>query len=378
MSQSVGIRSLALSLPNIKRTNDYYREKYPELVAQSEQKSLAKLFSVTNNPRNEFDFNMLPYLQDPFRGTVQRWVLAPDESSLMLQERAARQALDAANLTPQEVDLMLVASVWPEKIGFGDAAFLARQLNLQGAAWNIDAACGVTPVALQTACALVRSQEYRHVLVVISCSYSRFFDEDDTLSWFMSDGVGAFVVSSLAPHQGILGTKTIHTAALCDIFFAKLTEDEQGNPQVRMRMDKSANQAIRGTAVEQLRTCCEGAVAAASVTMEQIDFFIFNTSTAWATQFCAQVLGIDVERTINLYHHYANLGPVITVANLYYAAQLNKIHENDLVLIYGLGAAGVASASVMRWGDVALGSMPHLHEFDSVLRQSEEQNLVLC
>ncbi|MFN6560901.1 MAG: 3-oxoacyl-ACP synthase III family protein [Nostoc sp. ChiSLP01] len=368
VNQSVGIRSLALSLPTIKRTNDYYKEKYPDVIAESEQRSLARLFSLAGStPNNEFDSQMLPYLQDPFRGTVQRWVLAPEESSLMLQERAARAALDAAKLTPKEVDLMLVASIWPEQIGFGDAAFLARQLNLEGAAWNLDAACGVTPVALQTACALVQAGEYRNVLVVISCAYSRFFDEDDTLSWFMSDGAGAFVVSSLAPNQGILGTKTIHTAALCNSFFAKLTEDEQGNPQIHMRMGKGANKAIRDTAVEQLRTCCEGALAAAGVTLDEIDFFIFNTSTAWSASFCTTVLGIDPEKTINLYSEYANIGPVIAIANLYYAVQLGKIQENDLVLIYGLGAAGAASASVMRWGNVALSTVPNLHEPFSAL-----------
>jgi 3-oxoacyl-[acyl-carrier-protein] synthase-3 len=374
----VGIRSLALSLPSIKRTNDYYREKYPELVAQAEQKSLARLFSLAGSaPSNEFDQEMVPYLSDPFRGTVDRSVLAPGESSLMLEERAARDALDAAKLTPKDVDLLLVASIWPEQIGFGDAAFLARQLGLQGAAWNLDAACGVTPVALQTACALVRTGEYRNVLVVISCSYSRFFDEDDTLSWFMSDGAGAFVVGSLKPNQGILGTKTIHTAALCDIFFAKLTQDDQGNPQVHMRMGKGANKAIRETAVGQLRTCCEGAVAAANVTLEQVDFFIFNTSTAWSARFCIRVLDIDPERTINLYSQYANIGPVITLANLYYAVQLGKIHENDLVLVYGLGAAGAASASVMRWGNVALASAP-LKKPDSVVKSSSDRSLACC
>ncbi|MBD2518812.1 3-oxoacyl-ACP synthase [Nostoc sp. FACHB-973] len=379
LNHPVGIRSIALSLPSIKRTNNYYREKYPEVIAESEQKSLARLFSLAGStPNNEFDSEMLPYLKDPFRGTVHRWVLAPEESSLMLQERAARAALDAAELTPKEVDLMLVASVWPEQIGFGDAAFLARQLSLEGAAWNLDAACGVTPVAFQTASALVRTGEYRNVLVVISCAYSRFFDEDDTLSWFMSDGAGAFVVSSLAPNQGILGTKTIHTAALCDSFFAKLTEDEQGNPQIHMRMGKGANKAIRETAVGQLRTCCEGALAAAGVTLEEIDFFIFNTSTAWSANFCTRVLGIDPERTINLYSEYANIGPVITIANLYYAVQLGKIHENDLVLIYGLGAAGAASASVMRWGDVALSTVPNLHEPEIILTSSLDPSLAFC
>jgi 3-oxoacyl-[acyl-carrier-protein] synthase-3 len=52
--QSVGIRAIAMTCPSIKRTNDFYREKYPELIAQSEQKSLAKLFSLTNSmPSNE-------------------------------------------------------------------------------------------------------------------------------------------------------------------------------------------------------------------------------------------------------------------------------------------------------------------------------------
>ena len=378
MHPPVGIRSLAVSFPSIRRTNDYYREKYPDLVAQAEQKSLARLFSLAGStPSNEFDLEMVPYLSDPFRGTVDRWVLSPGESSLMLEERAARDALDAAKLTPKDVDLLLVASIWPEQIGFGDAAFLARQLGLQGAAWNLDAACGVTPVALQTACAMVRAGEYRNVLVVISCSYSRFFDEDDTLSWFMSDGAGAFVIGSLEANQGILGTKTIHTGALCDIFFAKLTEDEQGNPQVHMRMGKGANKAIRETAVGQLRTCCEGAVAAADVTMEQIDFFIFNTSTAWGARFCTRVLGIERERTINLYPQFANIGPVITVANLYYAAQLDKIHENDLVLVYGLGAAGAASASVMRWGNVALAPAP-LNKPGSAVKSSSDRSLACC
>jgi 3-oxoacyl-[acyl-carrier-protein] synthase-3 len=376
---AVGIRSLALSFPIIRRTNDYYQEKYPELIAQAEQKSLARWFSLAGStPSNEFDLEMVPYLSDPFRGTIERWVLGPGESSLTLEYRAARDALDAAELSPDDVDLMIVASVWPEQIGLGDAAFLARQLGLRGAAWNLDATCGSTPVALQTACALVRAGEYRNVLVVISCTYSRFLDEDDTASWFLSDGAGAFVVSSLGLNQGILGTKTIHTDALCDLLLSKLIKDAQGNPQVRMQLGKDANRVTRETAVRFLRTCCEGAITAAGVTLEQIDFFIFNTPTAWFARFCTRVLGIDSERTINLYPQYANIGPVLIVANLYHAACLGKIRENDLVLIYGFGAAGAASASVMRWGNVALGSFPHLNEPYSAVKSSEDTSLAPC
>ncbi|MEA5602771.1 ketoacyl-ACP synthase III family protein [Nostoc sp. UHCC 0252] len=376
MDQPVGIRAIAVSFPSTRRTNDYYRQKYPELIAQAEQKSLARMFSLTDStPSNEFDLEMMPYLSDPFRGTVDRWVLDSGESSLTLQERAARDALEAARLSPKDVDLMIVASVWPEQIGLGDAAFLARKLSLGGAAWNLDATCGSTPIALQTACALVRAGEYRNVLVVISCTYSRFFDEDDTMSWFLSDGAGAFVVGSLESNQGILGTKTIHAGELCDVVFPKLTTDAQGNPQLRMKLCKEANKVTRSTAVGFLRTCCEGAIAAAGVTLDQIDFFIFNTSTAWFASFCTRVLGIDPKRTIDLYSQYANIGPVLTVANMYYAAKLGKIRENDLVLIYGFGAAGAIAANVMRWGNVALSPDP-LESSKSATESSQQKSEV--
>jgi len=375
---SVGIRSIALSLPSIRRTNDYFIEKYPQLFAQAEQKSLARLFSLAGStPSNEFDLEMMPYLSDPFRGTIERRVLGPGESSLTLEERAAREALDAAKLSPDEVELMIVASVWPEQIGFGNAAFLARQLGLQGAAWNVDAACGVTPVVLQNACALVRAGEYKNILVVISCTYSRFFDDNDTLSWCIGDGAGAFVVGLLEPHQGILGTKTINTSIWCDTLSSQITEDELGNLRIRMQTEKSANKLFRETSADLLLSCCQGAVSAAGVTLDQIDCFLFHTTSAWFASFSTRVLGIEPNRTINLYPQYANVGPVITVANMYHAAQTGKIRENDLVLIYGFGVAGAASASVMRWGNVALASSP-LNEHDSIVKKTENKSLLSC
>jgi 3-oxoacyl-[acyl-carrier-protein] synthase III len=370
---SVGISSLTLSLPSSRRTKNYYVQKYPELIAQAEKKGLAKMFSLANStPSNKFELEMMAYLSDPFRGTVERRVLSPGESSLTIEYQAAKDVLNVAKLSSEDVDLLLVASFLPEYIGFGNGAFLARQLGLRCGAWNLDATCCSTLVALQTACALVQAGTYRNVLVIISCTYSRFFDEDDTLSWFFSDGAGAFIVDSLKPSQGILSTKTVNTSALCDQFSFKLLEDEQGNPRLRMQICKGANKAISETAESLLITCCKDAVAAAGVTLEQIDFFIFNTPSAWFASFCTHTLGIDPERTINVYPLYANIGPALTLANMYHAAQLGKIRENDLVLIYGFGAASSASASVIRWGEVALGPDP-LKKPDLMVKESKDK-----
>ncbi len=352
----VGIKSLAVSFPSVIRTNDYYREKYPDLVAKSEEKTLARLFSLASyQPSNKFEIEMVPFLSDPFRGTIERRLLAPDESSLILECRAAKDALAAANLSPHEVDLIISCSVPSEYIGYGNATFVARELGLQCGSWNLDATCGSTPIALDTACALIQSGRYHNILVVISCAYSRLLNESDTLSWSFGDGGGAFVVSTLGVNQGILGTKVINTSVLCDQIRVNATTDEQGKQCLRMQMSKNMNRVISQSAEPMLQTCCDGAVASAGITLDDVDFFIFNTPSAWFSNFCIKVLGIDPERTISCYPQYANIGPVLTIANLYNATKMGKIRENDLVLMYGFGAASSASATVMRWGDVALG-----------------------
>ncbi|MEO1560145.1 MAG: 3-oxoacyl-[acyl-carrier-protein] synthase III C-terminal domain-containing protein, partial [Cyanobacteria bacterium J06632_19] len=358
MNRPVGIRAIAVSFPSIQRTNDYYRKRYPQLFEIAEEKSLTKLLSPSGSiPSNVFEEEMVPYLSDPFRGSLKRWVLGVGESSLTLEYQAACDVLAAAQLTSDAVDLILVASVWPEQIILGNATFLANKLGFKGAAWNINGGTGSTPLALQTAHALVQTGQYRQVLVVVSCTYAQFFDETDTIAWHTSDAAGAFIVSSIEPYQGILGTKVIHTGAV-DVVSAKPVNDSHGNPQVRIQISNDANKLANILAEEYLKTCCEGACELAGVRLDQIDFFIFHTLSAWFASFGARVLGISPEQTINLYPHYGNCGPVLTVANLYYAAQFEKIKENDLVLVYGMGGAGVAAANVMRWGKVALGTNP--------------------
>lgn len=357
--QPVGIRSIAVSFPSIIRTNDYYRENSPELITGAEKKTLSKVFSTTDSSSmNEFDLEMLPYMSDPFRGTVERRVFAPDETSLSISYKAAKDALDAAKLSPQDIDLMLVATIFPEQIVPGNAAFLAGELGLQGAAWNLDSTCSNAMVALQTAAALVRAGEYRNVLVVICTNYSKFTDENDTLSFLSGDGAGAFVVSSLKANQGVLGTKIINTASTCGTFYNEFTTDSQGNPRMFIRAAKGTGKVLSDTSIQLVRQCCSGALEAAGVTLDDINLFAFNTPTAWYSKVCARVLGIDHQRTIDLHERYANIGPMLPLANLYHGAELGRIRENDLVLLYTIGSVSNAGASVMRWGDVAIGPTP--------------------
>ncbi len=194
--------------------------------------------------------------------------------------------------------------------------------------------------------------------VVMSTAYTRFTDEEDPFSWWLGDGAGAFLVSSQPEGQGILGSKFINTAETCGTFFTELTIDAQKKPRLLIRASKGAGRQLGDTTVSYVRECCQGATADANVTLAQIDFFIFNTPTAWYTEVCTHALAIDPTRTINVNPLYANIGPVLPLANLYHAAASGKIRENDRVLVYTIGSVSNAGAVVMRWGDVALGAAP--------------------
>lgn len=359
--KNAGMRSLAVSFPRVRRTNDYWRTKYPAMVATAEQASLARVWASVgprDPEKHAFDAEMEPFVNDPFRGSTNRRVLGPGESSQSIELRAAKDALAAAGMDPGDVELMIVHSFLPDQIGVGNAAFLAGSLGMRGAAWNLETACTSSVVALQTASAMVRAGEYKNVLVVASCTYSRAAEETDTLSWFLGDGAAAFVVGEVPDGQGVLGAKVVNTSVTCGTFYYDLVTDPVNGPKVRMLANPKTGKVLRDTAQPFMMECCEGALRAAGVTLNDIDFFALNTPTAWFADFAARALGVDRDRIEDTHALYANIGPVLMPVNLHHAARRGRIRPGDLVLVYAIGSVSTAGAAVMRWGDVALGPEP--------------------
>lgn len=383
---SVGLKSLAVRFPREIRTNAYFRDRHPALVADAEARTLAKLWRPEGGTRLLFDRCAAPYLSDPFRGAVERRVCAqeprpapgaesdqraapghprgaegqPDsEDAFTLELGAAVEALERASLLASEVDLLIACSFRASHIGVGNAAFIARALGLRGTAWNLETACSSAVTALQVAVGLVRAGLYRNVLVTVSCTYSLDTDEADTLSWFMGDGAGAFLVGSVPPGQGYLGGSFLHTGETCEAFAYEPTlEPATGGVVMRIRSGPGTGRILRETSAPFVERCCWGALQDAGVAIEEIRCFVVNTPTAWFADFAAAVLGIDPGLVVNTNPLYGNIGPALTTANLHYAARTGRLGPGDLALVYAIGSVSSAGAVVLRWGDVALGGDP--------------------
>jgi len=357
---TAGLRSLALGMPEIVRTNDFWRTEHPDLVAQPHATPLARA-NRTPDPHSRtrlFDEEMAPYLGDPFKGSVARRLVEAGGTMLPYEVKAVRDALAAAQMTAEDVDLLICCSFVPDHLDTGNAPYLCGALGLKGTAWNLESTCSGGLHAIHAASALVATGAYRTIVVVVSVHYSKVIDERHTLAWNSGDGAAAFVVSGVDGGAGLLGFKSIHTAESCGTFYMKLATGAAGEPLVRMGARLDAGRLLREHGEHTIRTCCLGAIEAAGVTLADIDFFIFPTPVPWYARFCARVLNVDPARTISTHRFYCNVGPVLPAVNLYHAAETARIREGSLVLVSTIGSVSSAAAAVMRWGDVALGPAP--------------------
>ncbi|NEO27040.1 MAG: 3-oxoacyl-ACP synthase [Kamptonema sp. SIO4C4] len=373
----IGIRSLAISFPSVIRTNDYWQQKYPEMVRSQPKRSRKNRAAISGTADCGFDLwsqEVAPYLSDSFRGSLERRVLGENESSLAVQCRAATEALAAAKLDVREVDVAIATSLFADNLGMDNTPQLTQKLGLNCPAWSLESTCSSALIALQNACALIQTGEYQNALVIVSHFGSNTVRETDTLAWSLGDGAGAFVVAQLQPNQGVLANKVVSTADTHGAYSHQLEIDPFGKPRITTQTGENAS-SLAETAVDFVRTCCQEAAVKAGVSLAQIDFFVFNTPTAWYANVCTRALDIEPERTLNLYPYYGNIGPVFPLANLNHAAREEKIQENSLVLVYTNGASATAAATVMRWGDVALGTAPAppLTSCDTRVRLQETQ-----
>ncbi len=358
-----GMRSLAVALPSVLRTNAHWREHHPEMVARAEEHALAKLWGTRDGAREDegastFDRTMRPYVDDPFRGTVERRVRAPGETALSVEVRAARAALEAASLSVDDVDLTLSTSFPGDRFAVGNAAYLAAELGLRTPAWNFETACSGSVVGLHMASSLVRSGDYRRVLVVASTSNSALCVDDEGLSWLTGDGAGAFVVEPAPEGFGVLGWTTVNTVDMNDMFVVHSLARADGSTRLVGRASPTAGKIGRETAEPYLRRCVDGALSMAGMRPDQIDFWVFNTPNAWYADFCAAVLGVGPDRYHSVYPRYANMGAALMPATLYHALHEGRARPGDTLLLYSIGSTSTASAIVMRIGEIARGPFP--------------------
>lgn len=354
------IRSIAVAFPETVRRNQWWEDRHPELVANAREATLAKVWADFDpGSASTYDRAIAKHLEDPFRGTVERRVMGPEDSAQAMEAAAAEAALAAGGFEAEDIDLILINALRPDSHVVGDAAYLVRRLGLRAPAIDFESACSSALVGFHLASDLIRAGRYERILVVACCTYTRDVDQGDSFSWFLGDGTAAFVVEAAdRRREGLLGAHTVPTIETCGAFAYHL-ELVDGAPALRINADKRlAGKSIRDNSESFLRRCVDGALSEAGVSLSAVDFLVVNTPTAWYAEFCATALGMDMSRTVDNYPRFANCGPALWGNNLHTALCEGRVNPGDLVLGYSVGSVSTATAALFRAGDIATGPRP--------------------
>ena len=348
-SLPIRLASVAVKLPERVITNGHFADRFPAQVKRITDSALGRLWRPAEDGKiHIFDEVMAPFLQDPFRGCVERRWLTAGQQVVELEEAAARAALDAAGLGIGDIDGIIDAAFFPDQIYVGNAPFLAQRLGFHGPAFNIESACSGGVVGIITAAGLVASGAMQRILVVTSCNYSRVNREDDTISWGNGDGAAAFVIErATTAGAGVLGFSIRSTQNTCGMVTADM-ELENGVAVMRMRTAREASNSLRDASEQMIAACALDALAKAGLTIADVDVVTANCPTAWYQNLLSRSLGIDVDKVINIHPRTANIGPALFPVAFDEAVRTGRVKPGGVVLVYAIGSVSNAAAFVLR------------------------------
>jgi 3-oxoacyl-[acyl-carrier-protein] synthase-3 len=279
-------------------------------------------------------------------GIRQRHIAGADEKSSTLATNAARAAMDAAQCTAQDIDLVIVATSTPDMIFPSTACLVQANLGIrQGAAFDMQAVCSGFVYALATANALIRTGAHKRALVIGAEVFSHILDWSDRGTCVLfGDGAGAVVLEA-SDKPGILSARLHADGTYANILSTAGQVDRgvvTGHPFLRMD-----GQAVFKLAVQVLGESAREVLHEASLTIEQLDWLIPHQANVRILSATAKRLGISSEKVIVTVDQHANTSAASVPLALDVAVRGGKIRPGQTVLLQGVGGG-------FTWGSVLL------------------------
>lgn len=290
-------------------------------------------------------------------GIRERRIAGPGETTASLAIHAGAAALKRAELTPNDIDLLIVATASPEQPIPHTGAFVADGLGMRCGSFDLGAGCSGFLYALVVANAMLVAKGAGRALVIGSETLSRFTDPTDRGTCIIfGDGAGAVVLelAEVGSDRGLLAWDLATDGSATDILgiFA-------GGSRMPPTADTVAKREhfLHMTGSEVFRRAVRAVVAsagtvldAAGVTAADVDWFVPHQANARIVDAAATRLGIPDDRCVQNIDRYGNTSAASIPIAIEEAVEDGRIRDGDLVLLSGFGAGMTWGSALLRWG----------------------------
>ncbi|TRV45906.1 MAG: beta-ketoacyl-ACP synthase III [Microcystis panniformis Mp_MB_F_20051200_S9] len=275
-----------------------------------------------------------------------------------LASQAAIKALEMAQVSPRDIDLILLATSTPDDL-FGSAAQVQSQIKANRAiAFDLTAACSGFLVALVTATQFIRTGTYRNVLVIGADVLSRWVDWNDRATCVLfGDGAGAVVCQANDTKDNILGFE-LHSDGSQNSSLNLAYEGEELPLKEGVRVQKGAYKPLKMNgrevyrfAVAKVPEVIEKALYRANLTTSDIDWLVLHQANQRIMDAVSDRLKLPPEKVISNLSEYGNTSSASIPLALDEAVRSGKVKKGDIIASSGFGAGLTWGGIIFRWGD---------------------------
>ena len=281
-------------------------------------------------------------------GIRKRHIAADGEFTSDLGTIAAKRALAAAGLTPDDIDLIVVATATPDCTFPATATIIQQKLGMtHGAGFDLQAVCSGFVFATATADNFLARGQFERALVIGAETFSRILDWSDRSTCVLfGDGAGAIVLErqdrKTAGDRGVKGIHLRTDGRYKDLLFV------DGGPSTTQTVGKLrmvGNQVFKH-AVGKISESVLASVKQAGLEVKDIDWFVPHQANQRILSAVAERLGLEEHKVVSTVAEHGNTSAASVPLALAAATEDGRIKPGDLVLIEAIGG-GLAWGSAL-------------------------------
>ena len=288
-------------------------------------------------------------------GIKERRLAAPDQVTSDLAAQAALRAMERAEISADQIDLIIIATITPDMLFPSTACIVQQKIGARrAAAFDIEAACSGFIFGLEIGQQFIMSRTYDTVLVIGAEKLSTIIDWTDRNTCVLfGDGAGAAILQNRPNAHGLLTACMGADGSKADLLSmpgggsrCPATAESLAAKLHYLRMDgketyKNAVTAMCTAAQEALRRC--------EMDISQIKCVIPHQANRRIIDAVGERLGIRPEQLFINLEKYGNTSAASVAIALDEAVQEGRIQRGDLVLLVVFGAGLTWGAAVIEW-----------------------------
>ena len=290
-------------------------------------------------------------------GIRERRIAAEEESASTMAAKAGKQALEAAGVGPEDVDMIIVATSSPDVLFPSTACFVQNELQAFGsAAYDISAVCSGFLFGLSIAEQYLKTGRYKHILLIGSEVNSRIVDWTDRSTCILfGDGAGAVLLKRVEQKNasGVLSTHIYSDGSLSDLIcvpggIGRTGINKQDIDDKKYSIKMSGNATFK-VAVKRMTQVIQEALQFNDLGIEDIGLLIPHQANERIIRAVAERLKYPMEKVLMNIHKYGNTSAASIPIGINGAWRSGRVQPGDTSVLGAVGAGLTWGSAVIKW-----------------------------